>query len=387
MRVAIVHDWLTVYGGAEKVLKEIIELFPTADLFSVVDFFPKNLRQHLLFKQAKTTFIQKLPFAKQIFRHYLFLMPLAIEQLDVTGYDLVLSSSYAVAKGVITAPDQVHLCYCHTPIRYAWDQQFQYLKRMKGMKKLCARWMLHHIRLWDVRTANNVDHFIANSHFVAKRIQKTYGRFADVVYPPVSLSSFPLQKEKEDFYVTASRLVAYKNVDLIVEAFKRMPARRLFVIGEGPEYKRLARLCSSNVTLLGYQSQEELASWLGRARAFIFAAVEDFGIAPVEAQGCGTPVIAYGRGGVVESVNGLDDENPTGCFYMEQSPEAICNAIEEFENQTHRFSPEACRQNAERFSEKRFQDLFLKQVNNRFKHENYPTGRRKRNPPMAHLPE
>lgn len=363
MRVAIVHDWLTVYGGAEKVLEQILLLFPEADLFSVVDFFPKDLRSHLLFKSAKTTFIQRLPFAKKAYRHYLPLMPLAIEQLDVTGYDLVISSSSAVAKGVLTAPGQPHICYCHTPCRYAWDLQFQYLSHMKGLKKAVASLGLHKLRLWDARTAFGVDHFIANSQFVAKRIEKCYRRSAEVIYPPVAIDRFPLCKTKEDFYVTASRLVSYKNVHLIVEAFRKMPTKKLSVIGEGPEYKQMIRKCPPNVTFLGHLKQEELSAMLGKAKAFIFAATEDFGIAPVEAQACGTPVIAYRGGGVLESVKGLEADSPTGCFYMEQSPDAICESVDLFEK--HPFSPEACRQNAERFSEKHFQEQFLKFVNQR----------------------
>ncbi len=279
MRVAVVHDWLTVYAGAERALEQILTLYPNADLFSVIDFFPDHLRPHLLDKRAHTTWIQKLPFARQLYRYYLPFMPVAIEQLDLTGYDLVISSSHAVAKGVLTGPDQRHICYCYSPIRYGWDLQHQYLG---GKKAPLARYLLHKIRLWDARSANGVDAFACISHFIARRIEKSYRRESEVIYPPVSIETFPLQEKKETFFVTASRLVPYKRVDLIVEAFRSLHGKRLFVIGEGPEKNRLERSAPPNVTFLGHVSQEKLHDYLGRAQAFIYAAVEDFGIAPLE---------------------------------------------------------------------------------------------------------
>jgi hypothetical protein len=216
-RVAIVHDWLVVWGGAEVVLRELIALFPDCDLFSVVDFLTDEQRAQIFGKRAKTTFIQKLPFAKTKYRGYLPLMPFAIEQLDLSDYDLVISNSYAVAKGVITGPDQLHICYCCSPIRYAWDLQHQYLQQTgltKGLKSLMARLILHYIRLWDVRTAYGVDHFVAISNYISRRIRKVYRRDCNVIYPPVDIALFPLVAAKEDFYFTASRMVPYKRVDL-----------------------------------------------------------------------------------------------------------------------------------------------------------------------------
>jgi len=354
MRVAIVHDWLTVYAGAEKALEQILNIFPKADLFSVVDFFPDHLRSHLHGKKATTTFLQHFPLAKKLYRTYLPFMPMAIEQLDVTGYDMVISSSHAVAKGVITAPGQRHLCYCYSPLRYAWDLQHQYLK---GKKSPLARYVLHKMRLWDVRSSHGVDTFMAISHFIAQRIEKCYRRHADVVYPPVAIEKFPLQTHKSDFYVTASRLVSYKKIDLIVDAFHMMPGRRLIVIGSGPEEKNLKKKIAANITFTGYLPLEKLADYLGRARAFVYAALEDFGILPLEAQACGTAVIAFGAGGVKETCSA------TGHFFKEQSAESICAAIEAFEKEKP-ISPVRCRQNAERFSEEHFREEFLKIISN-----------------------
>jgi len=285
-------------------------------------------------------------------------MPIAIEQLDMSGYDLVISSSHAVAKGVLTGPDQRHICYCHTPVRYAWDMQHEYLRQSgltRGLKGVLARATLHYIRQWDVRTANGVDEFIANSEYVARRIKKVYGRHAQVIHPPVDIDAFPVCHEKEDFYLAASRLVPYKRIDLIVEAFASIPDKRLIVIGDGPEMPKLRRLAGSNVTLLGYQGDKVLLDHFQRARAFIFAAEEDFGIIPVEAQACGTPVIAYAKGGALETVVGLENSKPdsaTGVLFYSQTATAIKDAIRRFESVT--ISPQTCRNWAERFATPQF---------------------------------
>ncbi len=365
MRVAVVHDWLVTYAGAERVLREICALFPDADLFAVVDFLADEDRARLFGKRAATSFIQKLPAARTRYRGYLPLMPLAIEQLDVSGYDLVISSSHAVAKGVLTGPDQLHVCYCHTPIRYAWDLQHQYLceaRLLRGAKAAAARLMLHYIRGWDARSATGVDHFIANSTYIARRIQKVYRRDAAVVHPPVDLEAFQLVTAKQDFYLAASRLVPYKRMDLIVRAFAAMPERRLVVIGDGPEMPRLREVVAPNVTLMGFQPDAVLRDHLQRARAFVFAAEEDFGILPVEAQACGTPVIAYGKGGVLDSVKGLSTGHgpaPTGVFFEAQTLSALSAAVDLFERAAGAISPLACRQQAERFSAARFRERFM----------------------------
>ncbi len=355
MRLALVHDWFTVYAGAERVVEQILRLFPQADVYALVDFLKEEERGFLQGKRAQVSFIQRLPRARQRYRTYLPLMPLAIEQFDLRGYDLVISSSHAVAKGVITGPDQLHICYCHSPMRYAWDLQHQYLKESgleRGTKSWIARALLHYLRLWDSRTANGVDVFIANSRYIARRILKVYRREAEVIYPPVDVEAFTLRQDKEDFYLTASRMVPYKRIDLIVEAFSQMPDRRLVVIGDGPEMPKVRAKAGPNVTLLGYQPFEVLRDYMQRAKAFVFAAEEDFGIVPVEAQACGTPVIAFGKGGVVETVVAGE----TGIFFQDQSVPSLIKAVEEFEKLS--FDPLRVRKNAERFSSERFRREF-----------------------------
>jgi glycosyltransferase involved in cell wall biosynthesis len=363
LRIAIVHDWLTVYAGAERVLEQMLLCYPQAKLFSVVDFLPKDQRAFLQGKPIATTFIQKLPFAKTQYRNYLPLMPLAIEQLDLSAYDVILSSSHAVAKGVLTGPDQVHICMCYSPIRYAWDLQHQYLQESglnHGLKGWVAKYILHKLRIWDLRTAHGVDQFIAISHFVARRIQKVYRRDSVVIYPPVAIDDFELAENKEDFYLTASRLVPYKKVELIVRSFANMPNKRLIVIGDGPDFDKIAKMATPNVSMMGYQSHAVLRSHLQKARAFIFAAEEDFGIAPLEAQACGTPVIAYGKGGALETICGSHDQRPrTGVFFQEQTVTSLCDAIERFEGLSPPISTQACRSQAEQFSPARFREQLI----------------------------
>ena len=361
-RIAIVHDWLTVYAGAERVLEQLLSIWPDADLFAVVDFLSDKDRSFLKGKRARTTFVQHLPRAATRYRSYLPLMPLAVEQLDLSHYDIVVSSCHAVSKGVITGPDQLHVCYVHSPIRYAWDLQHQYLAECnldKGFKGWLARAMLHYIRMWDIRTANGVDRFVANSQYIARRVTKVYRRSAVVVYPPVNIDAFSLASEKSDFYLTASRMVPYKRIPLIIEAFARMPDKMLVVIGDGPEFSKAQAVATPNVRLLGYQPFEVLRDHMQRARAFVFAAEEDFGIAPVEAQASGAPVIAFGKGGALETVRGCTGTDaPTGVFFFEQSTEAIVRAVQEFESDLSAYDPQTCRQNALRFSVSRFVEEF-----------------------------
>lgn len=356
-KIAIVHDWLTVYGGAERVLEQMLACFPQADIFGVVDFLPEGQRGFIMDKPVTTSFIQGLPFAQARYRNYLPLMPLAVEQFDLSRYDLVISSSHAVAKGVLTGPDQLHLCMCYSPMRYAWDLQHQYLKESgleRGFKGWLAKWLLHKIRVWDARTANGVDEFVAISRYISHRIWKVYRRESSVIYPPVDVDAFELREEKEGFYLTASRMVPYKKIDLIVEAFSTMPDKHLVVIGDGPDFDKIKAKARGNVTLLGYQNHVVLKDHMQRARAFVFAAEEDFGIAPLEAQACGTPVIAFGKGGALETIRGLDKEFPTGVFFPEQSSEAIRQAVHRFEQERERIAPADCRSNAMRFAPERF---------------------------------
>lgn len=355
--VGFVTDWLVTYAGAEKVLSELVQIYPDADLYSVIDFLSDKDRQKIGNKRATTTFAQNLPRVKKKYQNYLPLMPLAIEQLDVSSHDVVLSSSHAVAKGVLTGPDQLHISYVHSPIRYAWDLQHQYLRGAgldKGMKGSLAKYLLHKMRLWDYRTAKGVDHFIGNSQFIARRIHKVYGRKADVIYPPVNVDRFTLNENKEEFYFTASRMVPYKRMDLIVEAFAAMPDKKLVVIGDGSEMEKVKRLAKPNIEILGFQDDATLVDYMRRAKAFVFAAEEDFGISPVEAQACGTPVIAFGKGGALETVRPLGVARPTGLFFDAQTVPSLVAAVERFEQNRDAITAADCRLNATRFSEARF---------------------------------
>ncbi|MDH4120879.1 MAG: glycosyltransferase family 4 protein [Deltaproteobacteria bacterium] len=361
MKTAIVHDWLVTYAGAERVLEQMLVCFPEADLFSLVDFIPPGKRGFIGNQSVTVSALQKFPFARKKYRSYLPVMPLLIEQFDLSGYDLVISSSHAVAKGVLTGPGQLHLCMCYSPIRYAWDLQHQYLREAgldHGLKGWLARAMLHRVRLWDSRTANGVDGFMAISRFIARRIQKVYGRESRVIYPPVDMNTFTVNPTKEAFYLTASRMVPYKRMDLIVEAFTAMPERKLVVVGDGPDFKKIQKRAGANVQLLGFQETSVLQDLMGRARAFVFAAEEDFGIAPLEAQACGTPVIAFGKGGALETIRGLSDPAPTGVFFQEQTVASLREAVETFERENERITPQSCRANAERFSVERFRGEF-----------------------------
>ena len=357
MKVALVHEWLETYAGSERVLEQFLLIWPDADLFAVCDFMPEAQRDFLRGRPVTTSFIQKLPLARRMFRKYLGLMPLAIEQLDLSGYDLVVSSSHAVAKGVLTGPGQLHVSYIHSPMRYAWDLQHQYLRQARmehGLKGAYTRWLLHRLRLWDRSSAAGVDAFIANSSYIAERIRKVWRREAAVIYPPVDVAGFSLAGERQDSYLIASRMVPYKRVELVVEAFRRMPGRRLVVVGDGPSEPQVrdAAAGAPNIELRGRVGQAELVALTQSARAVLCAAEEDFGIAMVEAQACGTPLIAFGRGGARDIVR--TGATPTGLLFAEQSPEAIIAAVERFEALSPAISAEACRANALRFSEEAF---------------------------------
>ncbi len=354
---AIVHDWLPVYAGAERVLEQMINVMPASEIHSLIDFLPDDQRAFLQGKTVKTSFIQNLPFARKKYRFYLPVVPFATEQFDLTEYDVVVSSSYVAAKGVLTTADQLHVSYVHSPVRYAWDLHFQYLREgglEKGLKGLMAKLILHYMRLYDVSSANRVDKYIANSKTVARRIWKTYRRRAEVVYPPVDTDAFSFCADKEDFYLTASRLVPYKKIDLIVEAFAEMPDRKLIVIGDGPDFEKIAAKATPNVEMLGYQPFDELKRYMRKARAFVFAAEEDFGIVPVEAQACGTPVVAFGKGGATETI--IPGE--TGIFFFEQNTQSLKNAVQTLDQTYIRLSPERIRENALRFSIARFKENF-----------------------------
>lgn len=349
------------YTGSERVVEQILEIYPHADLYATVDFLDEHERAFLRGREVQTSFIQNLPFAKKLYKHYLPLAPLAVEQYDLSEYDIVISSNHAVAKGVLVGPDQLHVSYVHSPMRYAWDLQHQYLRESgldKGIKGWLAKRMLHRMRIWDVRTANGVDRFVANSQFIARRIMKVYRRESTVIYPPVDVDGFELHEEKENFYLAASRLVPYKRIDLIAEAFRQMPDRRLVIIGDGPEMKKVSSVSGPNVEILGYQPFQVLRDHMQRAKAFVFAAVEDFGIMPVEAQACGTPVIAFGRGGALETVQDLSNDQPTGLFFDVQSVDSLVDAVRRFEQNQSRLIPASVRDHALKFGAQRFRREF-----------------------------
>jgi glycosyltransferase involved in cell wall biosynthesis len=366
MRIAIVHDWLDTWGGAENVLATLLELYPDADLYAVVDFLTETHRRRLGARPIRTSFIQRLPFARRHFRKYLALMPLAVEQFDLSGYELVISSSHAVAKGVLTGPDQLHVCLCYSPARYAWDLEQVYLASAglhRGPLSWLARGLLRRFRRWDMRAALRVDRFVAISDFIARRIEKCYHRPADVIYPPVDVARYTVSSTpRSPFYLTLARLVPYKRVELLAQAFAVMPERQLVIVGDGPDRNRIAAAAPANVKLVGHIADDERDRLLASARAFIIVAEEDFGIAPLEAQACGTPVIAYSRGGVAETVRGLDSPKPTGAFFGEQSVASIREAVTAFEQSSHRITADACRANAERFAPEIFRRRFADYV-------------------------
>lgn len=346
-RVAIVHDWLAEMGGAEKVLVELLKVFPNAALFTLLDVIPKADRAFLGERSVNTSFLQKIPGIKKHYRSMLPLMPLAVEHLDVSAYEIVISSSYAVAKGVITGPDQLHLCYCHSPVRYAWDMQELYLRQTgcgAGIKGFLARALLHYIRLWDTRTPNGVDAFAANSSFIARRIWKVYRRNCRVIYPPVECISEPESVPKGEYYVSLGRIVPYKRVDLLVETFRQMPHRVLRVIGDGPERKRLEKGSPSNVHFLGRLSQRRVVEELSGAKALLFPGEEDFGLVPVEAQSMGVPVVAYEKGGASETV----EHGKTGVLFKDQTVDSLKDAISVLER--IKFDPVSLRRHSRRFA-------------------------------------
>ncbi|PSB21731.1 glycosyltransferase family 4 protein [Phormidesmis priestleyi ULC007] len=364
LNYALVHEWLTpkATGGSELVVREILKHID-ADLYALIDFESVNPDSYLYQRKIGTTFLQHFPFAQSGVQKYLPFLPLAIEQLDLRHYDVILSSSHAVAKGVLTTPQQLHVCYCHAPMRYVWDLTFDYLNSSRlgrGVPGVLTRYLLHQLRQWDVLSANRVDYFIANSKNTARRIWRYYRRPAEVIYPPVEVDRFPFQAQKQDFYVTVSRLVSYKKIALIVRAFNQL-GLPLIVIGSGSELSQLQQLAKSNVQILGWQPDAVVEQYMAQAKAFVYAAYEDFGIAPVEAQACGTPVIAYGAGGTLETVRDLrhHQNQGTGILFPQQTEVAIVEAVKIFEQHQKKIEPEILRTHALSFHPKVFQQRYL----------------------------
>jgi glycosyltransferase involved in cell wall biosynthesis len=352
MKVAIIHYWLVTMRGGERVLEELCELYPDAHIYThVVD--RTKLSPKLRDRDIRTTFIAKLPFAVKCYQRYLPFMPMALEYLDLRGYDLVISSESGPAKGVITDPETLHICYCHSPMRYLWNMYHEYRGQTGGVTRFLMGPVFHYLRQWDCLSAFRVDYFVANSHTIAGRIAKYYRRHAVVIPPPVDTDAFAVADQHDDFYLFCGQLVGYKKADQAVKAFNRM-GKRLIIIGTGEQYKMLKGIAGTTITMLGPQPFEVLKDHYARCRALIFPAEEDFGIVPVEAMACGRPVIAYGCGGALDTVvDGI-----TGVLYKPQTVDALVAAVERFESCEDSFSSEKIRAHAEKFSRATFRHAF-----------------------------
>jgi len=359
LKVAIVHEWLTTLGGSEKVVLEFKKIFPDAPIYTL--FYDKDrLSKYFNNMDIRTSYLQKIPFAKKRHQFFMAFMPKAFEGFDLREYDLILSSSSAFSKGVITSPDSIHICYCHTPPRYIWDLSYEYLESLKGIKRWYFKNKIHYLRLWDRLAADRVDYFIANSNFIAKRIKKVYRRDSAVIFPPVDVDYFtPSNEEPEDYYLIVSRLVPYKRIDLAIEAFNKI-GKKLVIIGDGPEYVRLKNMANKNIEFLGHKKDNEIREYYRKCKAFIFPGLEDFGITPVEAQACGRPVIAYGKGGVLDTV--IDGK--TGIYFHNQTVEDLIKSIYVFEDKIAIFDKNIIRTNAEKFSPGIFREKMSKFIEN-----------------------
>ncbi len=362
--IAIVHEWLSTKAGSEKVTESFVNLLQNVEVYSTVDFMSKADREAMMGDRVpKTTFIQKLPFARRHFRYYLPIFPFAIRSHNLADHPIVLSSSHAFAHGVKTRPGQIHISYSHTPMRYIWDMQDLYLESNninRGPLAWASKFLTSLLRSWDARVSRNVDFYISNSRFTAQRIKTFYGRDAHVIYPPVEIEKYDVEDDKDDFYVTASRLVCYKKVEMVVEAFNKMPDKKLIVIGDGKRKELIEKIAGPNIRILSHLEFQEFHFYMRKAKAFVFAGKEDFGITLVEAQACGTPVIAFGEGGAAEIV--IDKK--TGLLFKEQTPDSLINCVHEFE-MVHggKFSSSDIRKNSERFSLDRFNKEVLAFIN------------------------
>ncbi|MBS51302.1 MAG: glycosyl transferase [Oceanospirillaceae bacterium] len=351
MKVAIVHYWLNGMRGGEKVLESLCRLYPQADIYTHV-YEPEKVSDLINSHTVHTSFISKLPFGKKKYQSYLPFMPIALEQLDLTGYDLVISSESGPAKGVITNPEAVHVCYCHSPMRYVWDMYYEYFKGAGKLKRLIAAPLIHYLKMWDYSTGARVDHFIANSSYIAKRIEKIYRRDAEVINPPVEFDAFSISEDVDDYYLVLGQMVQYKRVDLAVEAFIAN-GKKLVIVGDGEKADELREMAKghSNIDIRGRQPFSEIVRLYSGCQALIFPGVEDFGIVPLEAMASGRPVIAYGRGGVLDSVV----DGKTGIYFNEQTAESLNQAVAAYEAGQYDFKPEALRAHAMSFATSEFE--------------------------------
>jgi len=350
-KTALVHYWLTGMRGGEKVVESICDVFPDIDIFTLV-YNSARISESIKKHKINTSFIQKFPLAKKKYQTYLPFMPVAIEQFDLSDYDIVISSESGIAKGVLTNPETCHFCYCHTPMRYLWNMYFDYLKneRVGFLKRKFIEKFFNYLRVWDLATASRVDYFISNSNNVKKRILKYYRRDSTVIYPPVDVENMIFSAKKEDYYLIVSQLVSYKRIDIAVRAFNELK-KELIIVGEGGEYKKLKKMAKPNIKFVGWQEAENLKQFYAGAKAFIFPGEEDFGITPVEAQASGTPVIGFGRGGLLETVV----EGKTGFFFYKQDHNDLIDIVEDFESKPDMFDPYKVRGNSLGFSRERFE--------------------------------
>ena len=376
MKVALVHDWLTGMRGGEKVLEVFCELFPDAHLYTLLHN-RGSLSNTIEGMDIRTSFIQKLPLIKKKYRYILPIFPTAIERFDLRGYDLVLSSSHCVAKGVITGADTLHICYCFTPMRYIWDLYSLYFGKTRAgvITRIATSLVLNYLRKWDLESSKRVDRFVAISRYIAERIKKNYGRDSDLIYPPVDCSYFEPGLANDGFYLMVSPLAPNKRVDLAVEAFNTI-GLPLIVIGSGQEEKKLEKLAGKNIELMGWQPDEIVREHYANCKALIFPGVEDFGIVPLEAQACGKPVIAYGKGGALETIVPLDENiknekeqssSATGMFFYEQTAESLANAVARFEDVQGQFNWQAIRKNAESFDRVIFKEKIRDYIDQKYK--------------------
>lgn len=359
--IAIVHDWLASSGGAggaEKTLEAVLEIFPDAPVYTTV-YNPERMPQKFREYNIRTSFLQNFPFARANYQLYLPIMPLAIENINLDEFDVVISFSHSFAKGVITRPSTLHISYSYTPFRYVWDMYHTYLNYEATWKKIFIPFIFNYLRIWDVTTSSRVDKFIAISRYTSSRIKKYYGREAEVIYPPVEVDKFYISRDKDEYFLIVSRLVPYKRIDLAIKAFNRL-GLQLIIIGTGTLLNDLKKIAGPNIKFMGRQDENVVREYLSRCRAFVFPGEEDFGIAPVEAMASGTPIIAYRKGGILET---LDEES--GVFFSEQSPDSLAGAVENFCRRE--FSPEKIREKASRFDKKIFQEKFLHMVIQNYK--------------------
>lgn len=365
MKTAIVHDWFSVYAGSERCIESFVNVLPHADIFSLFDFLTDEERRIILKGgHPKTSYIQKITFAEKHYRKLLPLFPHAVSNFDLKDYDLVISSCHAVSKGVKTHNNQLHICYMYTPMRYIWDLSEQYLADSglnSGLRGFFAQKMVKKLQKWDLKASKSPDRYIAISKYIAEKIKRIYGRDADVIYPPVDTDGFDLVSGTDDYYVTCSRLVSYKKVDLIASAFARTD-KKLVIIGDGSEMAKIKALSGNNIEITGHLPKNRVISIVQRAKAFIFAAEEDFGIAPVEAMACGVPVIAFGRGGAAETVS----DGVTGLLFYEQTPNAIAEAVNKFEKISEKLDKNRIRTQALQFSTAAFEASISSYINEKY---------------------